>query len=585
MEYRFLIKGGTVIDGTGAAAKLLDVRVADGKIVEVGDGLLPAGRERVVDASGCYVTPGFIETHNHYDAPMWWMPNLEPMSGYGITTSVNGNCGFSAAPVSDDEEAKMEMVKIFSFFEDIPEKPFTEVLPWDWRTWSEYRRSLEKNLRFPINFASYVGHIAIRLAVMGMDARERAATPEEIERMCAHLRDALDAGAIGLSSNLLDYDGQGRPVPSLLADDAEFEALLNVLAEYPGKTLEIILGVFMRMTGVEDMERVERLCRPLGVRVMWAGIPTINFQMDKLGQLWDMHARYKEEGLEFYTAFHHVAPVSAVNFYSSLIFGQSNNLVWHELILAPDDEDKTALLTSDEWRARARVSWDQMYAHNTLRFPERVDLAESQSGFGPIGITLGDYIENRDDDPHPSDALADWLLDNGFGSTLMTQMVNTSEDMMTGLLKDPKAIGNISDSGAHGQMLCGIGDHINLLTEYARDKGLLTIEEAVHNITGKLADFFGFTDRGHIRVGRAADIVVFNLDEIERRPVERVFDVPDGKGGRTWRYTRPPAPMRLTLVNGVPTFDRGRFSGTYPGQVISTSVPRRTPVEVGAAAT
>jgi N-acyl-D-amino-acid deacylase len=167
----------------------------------------------------------------------------------------------------------------------------------------------------------------------------------------------------------------------------------------------------------------------------------------------------------------------------------------------------------------------------------------------------------------------------------MTQMVNTSEDMMTGLLKDPKAIGNISDSGAHGQMLCGIGDHINLLTEYARDKGLLTIEEAVHNITGKLADFFGFTDRGHIRVGRAADIVVFNLDEIERRPVERVFDVPDGKGGRTWRYTRPPAPMRLTLVNGVPTFDRGRFSGTYPGQVISTSVPRRTSVEVGAAAT
>jgi N-acyl-D-aspartate/D-glutamate deacylase len=571
MEYRFLIKGGTVVDGSGAPAKRADVRIADGMIVEVAENLEPVERERVVDASGCYVTPGFIETHNHYDAPMWWMPNLEPMSGYGITTSVNGNCGFSAAPISADPEAKMEMVKIFSFFEDIPQKPFVEELPWDWSTWSEYRRSMEEHLRLTVNFASYVGHIAIRLAVMGMEARERAATAEEIAGMCDLLRDALDAGAIGLSSNLLDYDGQGRPVPSLLADDAEFEALLGVLAEYPGKTLEIIVGVFLRMTAVEDMERVERLCKPYDVRVMWAGIPTINFQMPKLGVLWDMHKRYGEEGLDFYTAFHHVPPTTAINFYSSLVFGQSNNLVWHEIIEAPDDEAKTALLTSDEWRARARDSWEQMYPQSLLRLPERVHLQESQSGSGPIGVTLADYIAGRKDNPHPSDALADWLLDNGFDSTLMSHMVNDSEELMTGLLKDPRAIGNISDSGAHGQMLCGIGDHINLLTEYARDKGLLTIEEAVHNLTGKLADFFGFNDRGKIEVGKAADIVVFNLDEIERRPTERVFDVPDGKGARTWRYTRPPAPMRLTLVNGVPTFDRDRFDGTYPGKFISTT--------------
>ncbi len=573
MDYRFLIKGGIVVDGTGAPARRADVRIADGIIVEVEDHLDAAARERVIDASGCYVTPGFIETHNHYDAPMWWMPNLEPMSGYGITTSVNGNCGFSAAPISQDPEAKMEMVKIFSFFEDIPEKPFVEELPWDWTTWSEYRRSMEKNLRLTVNFASYVGHIAIRLAVMGMEARERAATTEEIAGMCDLLRDALEAGAIGLSSNLLDYDGQGRPVPSLLADDAEFDALLGVLAEFPGKTLEIIVGVFLRMTAVEDMERVERLCRPHDVRVLWAGIPTINYQMPKIGVLWDMHKRYGEEGLDFYTAFHHVPPTTAINFYSSLVFGQSNNLVWHEIIEAPDDEAKTALLTSPEWRARARDSWEQMYPQSLLRLPERVHLQESQSGCGPIGVTLGDYIDGRTDDPHPSDALADWVLDNGFGSTLMSHMVNDSEELMTGLLKDPRAIGNISDSGAHGQMLCGIGDHVNLLTEYARDKGLLTVEEAIHNLTGKLADFFGFNDRGKIEVGKAADVVVFNLAEIERRPTERVFDVPDGKGGRTWRYTRPPAPMRLTLVNGVPTFDRDRFDGTYPGMLISTVAP------------
>jgi N-acyl-D-amino-acid deacylase len=150
-------------------------------------------------------------------------------------------------------------------------------------------------------------------------------------------------------------------------------------------------------------------------------------------------------------------------------------------------------------------------------------------------------------------------------------MFNVSEDVMTRLFRDPKAIGNVSDSGAHGQMLCGIGDHIHLLTDYVRDNRRLTIEEAIHNTSGKQAKFFGFEDRGEISVGKAADLAVFNLDEIERRPVEKVFDVPDGQGARTWRYTRSPAPMRLTLVNGVPTFDRNNFTGTYPGKVITTA--------------
>jgi N-acyl-D-aspartate/D-glutamate deacylase len=129
--YNLLIRGGTVVDGTGAPARTADVRIRDGLITEVGPRLTAGPRERVIDAAGCYVTPGFIETHNHFDAPMWWMPTLDPMPGYGVTTSVNGNCGFSAAPVSDDPEVRLEMVKIFSFFEDIPIKPFVEVLPWD----------------------------------------------------------------------------------------------------------------------------------------------------------------------------------------------------------------------------------------------------------------------------------------------------------------------------------------------------------------------------------------------------------------------------------------------------------------------
>ena len=142
MQHKILIRGGTVVDGSGAPAYEADVRVCDGLIAEIGRNLEAGPRERVVDAAGCYVAPGFIETHNHFDAPMWWMPTLEPMPGYGVTTSINGNCGFSAAPIASDPEVRMEMVGIFSFFEDIPVEPFMEVLPWDWQTWSEYRKSI-----------------------------------------------------------------------------------------------------------------------------------------------------------------------------------------------------------------------------------------------------------------------------------------------------------------------------------------------------------------------------------------------------------------------------------------------------------
>lgn len=147
MKLGFLIKGGTVVDGTGAPAYKADVRVTGDRIAEIGTGLERRGREQVIDAAGCYVAPGFMETHNHFDAPMWWLPSMEPMPGYGVTTSINGNCGFGAAPVSDDPLVREEAVKIFSFFEDIPEKPFLNRLPWDWKTWSEYRASVERNVK------------------------------------------------------------------------------------------------------------------------------------------------------------------------------------------------------------------------------------------------------------------------------------------------------------------------------------------------------------------------------------------------------------------------------------------------------
>jgi N-acyl-D-aspartate/D-glutamate deacylase len=575
---QILIKGGTVVDGTGAPAYRGDVRVRDGVIAAVAPSLAPEAGERVVEADGCYVTPGFIECHTHMDAVMWWQPSLDPLPGYGVTTAVIGNCGFTAAPISPIPEVREEMVKIFSFFEEVPTKPFLQMLPWDWKTWSEYKRSVEKNAKTSANIAGYAGHIAIRLTVMGMDAWERAATPAEIEQMAALLEDALKAGAIGLSSNFMDHDSQDRPVPSIQADDAEISAFFDVLERYPGSSMQLILDTFFHLKAPETMERLARLARGRNVRLQLAGAGALlNFQKGIRDKLWELNAKFKAEGLDFWPSFAHVPPTTALNFFSSSSFAQANEYVWHEVVQAKTVEEKAALLNDPEWRARARDSWDnKAFRQSLVANPHMMILNDSETGAGPLGLTLRQLADQEG--KHPSDALADWVLKNGFQSIVSREPHAMDDALTVQMLKDDKTVGGISDAGAHGQMLCGGGENILFFTKFVKN-GDLTIEEAVHVQTGKQAAHFNFTDRGVIKPGFKADIAVFNIDEVETRPLKRVFDVPNGDGGMTWRFSRDAAPMRLTLVNGVPTFENGRFTEAFPGKVIGPTIATKAEAE------
>ncbi|MFM7028227.1 MAG: N-acyl-D-amino-acid deacylase family protein [Chakrabartia sp.] len=563
-----LIKHGTVVDGTGAPAFAADVRVKDGVIAEVGPNLAPAG-ERVVDASGCYVTPGFIESHTHYDGTMWWQPDLDPLPGYGATTMILGNCGFSPAPLHKYMPAQREMIGIFSFFEDIPEGPFMKNLPWDWNKWSEYRASSERNVRVPLNYAAYVGHIAIRLAVMGIEAWDRAATPEEIAQMADLLDDALAAGALGLSDNLHDHDGTNRPVPSLKACDAEFTALFDVMSKYPHSCYQVIVDTFMRMTGPANLERLEKLLKGRNIRVQIAGaVPTLEFQKAMLEPMQKSVASMRAAGVDVWPGYAHVSPTNVLSIIKSLIFAQSNDYVWHEVVTEDDLSKKAEMLADPAWRARARESWDnEAWPHSPLRNPQELLLLDSENGTGPLNMTLEAYAASRG--LHRSDAMADWILANGIRSTVHMAPFPKDEALTIELMRDPKTVGNISDAGAHLQMLCGGGENALLLTQYVRDEKKITIEEAVHVMTGKLAQHFFLSDRGIIAPGKRADLVVFNLDEIKRQPMEKAHDVPDGRGGTTWRFTRKPMPPRLTLVNGVPTFENGAYTGATPGQFLS----------------
>jgi N-acyl-D-amino-acid deacylase len=564
-----LIKNGTVVDGTGAPAFAADVRVKNGMIAEVGANLAATAGERVVDAAGCYVTPGFIESHTHYDASMWWQPDLDPLPGYGATTMIMGNCGFSMAPLHPSKQVKDEVMGIFSFFEDIPIGPFQQNVPWDWIKWSEYRTSFEKSLKVPLNYASYVGHIPLRLAAMGMDAWDRAATPAEIAKMAELLDDALAAGALGLSDNMHDHDGDNRPVPSLHACDAEFLALFDVMDRYPSTCYQIIVDTFMRMNGPANLNRLEKLLAGRKIRVQIAGaIPTLYFQAGILPEMQKSVESMRAAGIDVWPGYAHVSPTSVLSLTKSLIFAQSNDYVWHEVVLAETHDAKKRLLSDLDWRARARESWDtQAWDHSPLKNPQELLLLDSENGKGPIGGTLKEFADSRGQ--HRSDAMADWILENGIMSTVHMAPFPKNEELTIALMRDPKTVGNISDAGAHLQMLCGGGENALLLTRYVRDDKSVTIEEAVHLMTGKLAEHFFLHDRGVIAPGKRADITVFNLDEVTYQPFEKAWDVPDGKGGLTWRFTRKAAPMRLTLVNGVPTFDNGAYTGAKPGTFLS----------------
>ena len=563
-----LIKNGTVVDGTGAPAFRADVRIRDGVITEVGEGL-EAGGERVFDADGCYVTPGFIESHTHYDASMWWQPDLDPLPSYGATTMILGNCGFTMAPLHPSQEAREEVMGIFSFFEDIPLEPFKQHVSWDWNTWSEYRASFEKRLQVPLNYASFVGHIPLRLAAMGMDAWNRVATPEEIAKMAELLDDALAAGALGLSDNLHDHDGDNRPVPTLLADDAEFTALFEVMDRYPHTCYQVIVDTFMRKTGPDSLKRLEKLLKGRKIRVQIAGaIPSLEFQKDILPAMQASTQSMRDAGIDVWPGYAHVSPTNVLGIVKSLIYAQSNDYVWHEVVLAEDHDEKRRLLADPEWRARARDSWDnQAWPHSPLQNPQDLYLIDSENGTGPVNITLKDYAESRG--LHRSDAMAEWLLANGTFSTVHMAPFPKDEELTIDLMNDPKTVGNISDAGAHLQMLCGGGENALLLTQYVREEKKLTLEQAVHVMTGKLATHFFLNDRGVIAPGKRADICVFNLDEIERRQMIKAWDMPDGKGGTSWRFTREAMPARLTLVNGVPTFENGAYTGNKPGKFLS----------------
>jgi N-acyl-D-aspartate/D-glutamate deacylase len=555
-----LLRGGTVIDGTGAPAYRADVLVEDGKILRIGADL-PVDDASVLDCSETFVTPGFVDNHTHFDPSLFWDPLCDPMPQHGVTTVVTGNCSLSLAPLRARDRSSI--VRVFGFIEDIPKEAFDAGVPWSWESYDEYA-ALLGGRSFGVNIAQLVGHSPMRMYVMGEDAWDRVATDEEIAELVATLEACMDRGAFGLSTSFFDTDPDGRPVPSVLADDREFAALCDVLARRSAM-LEFIPSL-NGPAPMADIDRIAALCGPRGVRSTFNGVFDWPSDPEKGWRFVERCAQLQADGAIVLPQISPRTLDMRINWDNSLLFMRLT-ASWGKAIQARG-EAKRAMLLDPEFRRVAREEWDAKLTGTTsvlgqphmLRFVS-VTRPENEPW---VGKTLADWAASRDQ--HVSDGLADWVLANDLNPGVIgVGVANANADQVAAMLVHPATILGNSDAGAHVQMMCAAGDSTLLLTRHVRDRGDLSLEDAVHALTGQQAELLGMRRRGTLTEGHIADVTVFDLDELVWGEDDFVQDLPGGG----MRLRRPAGGYRYTLVDGEVVQEDGKTTGQLPGRLIS----------------
>jgi len=563
MENGLLIRGGDIIDGTGAEAKRGDVRVRDGRIIEIGPELRPEG-ESEIDAAGAVVAPGFIDTHAHTDPQVFWDPYLDPEPLHGVTSMLVGNCSLSLYPVN--EKTRGDIADLFSYIEDVPRHLFDDSVPWTWSDYAGYRDTVNA-AGTAVNLAPLVGHSPMRLLVMDDDAWTRVATAAESAEMAALLEAAIRDGAWGVSTSFLDVDQHGRPVPSRAADGAEFDALFDVLARAGRGVVEFVPNL-LGGSAEAELEDLGRRAIARGVSLTWTGFVHVDGAPQATQRWIDTGSRLAGDTARIYPQLSPRTVDFRLSWDSSMMF-MSMPEGWHRVIAAKGADAKAALLSDPGWRDAARAEWDHT---RSALFPHRhIDKARFVEVFGAenepwLGRTLADLVAERGG--HPSDVLADFVLANECRPGIVAVGVaNADVDGIARTLADPNVLISSSDAGAHAQMLCASGDTTLLLTRHVRDRGDLTLERGVYELTGRQAEVFGFQRRGVIAEGNVADLVVFALEELHYDADGFVRDLP--KNGA--RLRRPEGGYRATIVSGTPTQLNGRSTGALPGGVISSA--------------
>ena len=550
-----LIKNGSVIDGTGAPARRADVGIARGKIAEVG--VVSSTAKKTIDASDLVVAPGFIDPHTHYDAQICWDGALTPSSWHGVTSVVMGNCGVGIAPCRPEarEIAMRDLVNV----EAIPFEVLDAGITWDWETFPQYMDAAARR-KPSLNLAFLAPLTPFRHYVMNEDSLERSATAEETAKIKALLGEAIDAGAFGFSSTLLNqHMGYGgRPLACRNASREEIKAYCNALRERGKGSIEYAMTRQIAVMEEPEVEllgfMLEESRRPVTFIAM--------FDRDDLPEAARETLR-KVRPLIAKGARPQTSPLPLtreVNMRNP--FGFAGFPSWKRLFVDKSKEAQAAVYRDVNFRNQFREdlkrpasfgNWARITLHEVksahLKKYEGKTVAEIAAEQGKDGV----------------DALLDITLEDDLENEFTIQSYNNRVDRMAEILNDRSVLLGLGDGGAHLDMLCDSGYPTYVLGMWVRERKVLTLEEAVRRMTSDPADFFGIKDRGRLKPGLAADVVIFSEKEIGSggRP-ERLYDLPGGAKRMVMRSRG----VEMTLVNGAVTWEKGALTGAAAGKVL-----------------
>lgn len=567
MAGNVVLRGGLVVDGTGARARRGDVSIIDGRVAEVGK--VEASGSTELDVEGLIVAPGFIDVHTHYDAQVCWDPSLGSISQYGVTTVVMGNCGIGVAPLRRD--GVEYLIQLLASVEGMPTSALTEGLSWDWSSYADYLGQLDRPSG--VNVVSLVGHSPLRFAVMGEAASERAATPDELELMCSELRSALRAGAWGFSSSVAHThnDLAGRPAPSRLADLTEFEALADVLGEFPFGIVGISPESKMRGLSEADRSLLHMLSVRGGASVNWN--PLVHSPlMPELSRInLDACAEVSRDGARVYGVFNPAGTGgSRVDLNTLFLFGflphwkGLQRLSRAEKIKAFSDPAVREQLADDlvhdtsmgVQTARLRTMWDILRI-TEVHTPENRRL---------VGRLVGDVAQETGRSPF------DTFLDIAVADDLRTVFMQEdsrdddpdSREAFAAMSSSPHVLYGGSDAGAHIDMLANESLPVRVLQSRVREHDDLELEEVVRRFTSAIADAIGLPGRGRLAPGHAGDVVVFDISEVRAGDAFVAHDLPGGAG----RMSTKAHGVAYTIIDGSVVIDHGESTGSLPGRLL-----------------
>jgi N-acyl-D-amino-acid deacylase len=513
-----LIQNAQVFDGNGNAPQLLDVAVDQGRILEIGPAL-PLQAKHTLDAKGLALMPGIIDSHTHYDAQITWDPFVNPSPALGVTTAIIGNCGFTIAPCkpADREITMRNLTQVEGMSLDV----LRLGIDWDFETFPQYLQLLQRK-GSAVNVAAYIGHSSVRTWVLGDQANKRTATASEIESMATIVRDAMAHGAIGFASSTSPaHNGEGGfPMPSRLADDEEMMAMIKAMGEKGKGIYMVTKGGQMPVSFLEDMSAQSG--RPVMIAALLHNNTNPDAVFKDLDAITQANARGRQVigqvsccPLTMDFTFQSPYPVEGLQSWKSAL-----GLTHDALIQKLSDphfrnQVRNELATTATFRL-FNNEWDKVHVVETF-LPQHASFEQR---------TVAELA--RDQQKDPLDFALDLAVSEDLQTVFTALLLNSDIEAVGTMLNHPHSLVSLSDAGAHLTFFNDAGFGLHLMGYWSRELGKMTLQEAVRRLTSLPAHILGLKNRGQIRKGYFADLLLFDPQTVNRGPKQRVFDLPGG---------------------------------------------------------